>query len=320
MKAMVLTGPRQMVLQEWPEPEVTRDGVAVKVEAAAICNTTDYRSYAANDPSEAWPSLPYPVVIGHEVCGRIVARGEGVTGWNVGDRISGWGVSHGGYAEYCAVTPDDMAPIRVPESVPAEEASFLELVIGTLRYLATPDGFLVESGQRVAVTGLGPAGLLYLQHALLLGAAEAWVTDRNPARRELARQLGAHQVYDSVEEMVEAAARSGSLFDSILDSTGADLRKLAGKCLRADGAIVPFGLHFDWNALGGAIEGKPFHVAQGGVAEARQVIPRVETWLAEGALRLGPLVSRRIGLAEIPEAIEALQRRPKKMVKVVAIP
>lgn len=309
-----------MCVQELPKPDLAGDGLLLRVEAAAICNTTDYRSYAAEKPEDAWPSIPWPVVIGHEFVGRVVEVGDEVDDWQPGERIAGWGVSHGAYAEFTHVVPRNMAAIRVPEDLPAEEAAFLELVIGALRYLVCPGGWPIQPGHRVAVTGLGPSGLLYLQFASLFGAAEVWVADRNAPRCEIAAALGATHIFTSVEELAHTARAAGVHMDALLDSTGADLREPVSQFLSRGAFVAPFGVGFNWYGLDGTLEGIPFRTGAAGLKEARQAVKQVEQWLAEGSLKLAPMVSQVIGLHDIAQSLEALQQRPKHLVKVIVRP
>ena len=109
MKAMVLIGPSQMELRDVPKPALAPNGLILKMEAAAICNATDYRSYSAEDPTKRWPNQPWPAVIGHEICGSVTEVGEAVEGFHVGERLVGWGVCHGAFAEHCQVFPEETA-------------------------------------------------------------------------------------------------------------------------------------------------------------------------------------------------------------------
>jgi L-iditol 2-dehydrogenase len=315
---MVLTGSKQMELREVDVPRVAPDGLLLAVEAAAICNATDYRIFSADDPTQVWPCHPWPTVMGHEFCGRVVEAGADVEGWAEGDRLSGWCHDAGAFAEYCHVVPSQLATIRVPEEWPAEEAAMLEPVIGTLRYLITPDGFVMGDGARILAAGLGPAGLLYVQHARLLGARDIWAMDRNAPRREIAEALGATRTFDGIDSVERAFAEASEPFDGIIDTTGADLREPFLRMLVPGGFLVPFGVGYDWANAGLAENG--VRICGGGTDEARLAVPHVMRWIAEGGLRLGPMVSRRIGLEGIPAAMEALQERPKRLVKIVAVP
>jgi L-iditol 2-dehydrogenase len=321
MKAMVLTSSRHMELQDIPKPELAPNGVLMRVEAAAICNTTDFRSYSAEDTTSAWPGIPCPVVLGHELCGRVVAVGRDVTDWDEGDRVVNWGVTHGAYAEYCHVLPEEVATFRVPESLPSDEAAVLEVVMGTLGYIVSPDnGLLLKEGNRVLVSGLGPSGLLYVRYAALCGASEIWAADHNAPRCDFARTLGATRVFSSVEELTEAAEAEKITMDIIVDSTSADLLDMFARLVRPDGLIVPYGGGCDWGGLNGMLGGKPIRLADGGREKIKRILPQIRTWLESGELSLTPLLSERVPLEETQSYLEALQQRPKHLIKVVLLP
>jgi len=318
MKAMVLIGSRRMELQEIPLPRLCPQGILLRMEAAAICNATDYRSYAAEDPTQRWPNLPWPVVLGHELAGCVIQVGKEVSNLKEGDRLVHWGISHGAFAEYCAVLPNEVATFRVPKNVPSHEAVLLEVAMGAIRYLVSEKGdLLLKQGDRVMVAGLGPSGLIFLQYARLAGVAEIWVADHNKPRVEMARGLGATRVFSSVEELTRVAQSEGVTMDVMIDCTGSDLHAFFARLLRSEGLIVPYGSGCDWVALKRMLGDKPFRKAEGDVEEIRKALPLLTTWVEVGALQLAPLVSRRVPLEETGCWLEALQKRPKNLVKVV---
>ncbi|NIA15858.1 MAG: alcohol dehydrogenase catalytic domain-containing protein [Nitrospiraceae bacterium] len=320
MKAMVLTACRRMELRDIPKPELRPDGLLVRVEAAALCNTTDYRSYAAENPDDAWPSIPWPVVLGHELCGAVVGVGEDIHDWREGDRIAGWGVSHGAFAEYCHLTPGEMATIHLPADFPAEEGPLFEPACGVLRYLIRPQGWPIQPGSRVLVAGLGPSGLLYARLAELLGATEIWALDRNEPRRAMAPDFGATRVFASIDDVVATAEAEGVTLDAILDSTGADLRESYARLVRPGTFVAPYGIGFDWDGVGGSLGGVPIEVGAADTDGVRAALRQVGEWVTSGDLRLSDLISRHIGLEDIPETLEELQQRPKSLAKVIVIP
>ena len=321
MKAMVLTRPGHMECQEVPRPEVTPDSMIVRVESAAICNATDYRSYRADPTESRWPSVPCPVVLGHELCGVVEDVGSDIREWAVGDTLVPWGVSHGAYAQYCRVVPEEVAALRIPECVSASEAAALEPAMGAIRYLVAEDGaFLLKEGDRVMVAGLGPSGLFFLQYAALCGAKEIWAADHNEPRCEIARALGAHKVFSSVEDLTDAAEEEGAKMDALLDTTEADLHDAFARLTKPNGLIVPYGGGCDWDALSERLGDTPFRKGDGDTEEIRRVLPQMTEWLASGELQLGPIVSKRVPLRETDTYLEALQERPKYMVKVAVLP
>lgn len=317
MKTVVLTASRQMELQDLPVPQLEPDGLLLRVEAAAICNTTDYKIFTAPAPEQVWPGIPAPVVMGHEFLGRVVGMGSELAGFCEGERLAGWGATHGAYAEYMQIKPDQMALMRVPEELPAVQGAFLELVIGTLRYLVTPEGWPIRTGARVVVSGLGPSGLLYVQFARLMGAAEIWVLDHNSPRIGHALKMGATRGFETMDTLVNAARGSSFDADVLIDTTGADLLDAFETLIAHRAFVVPFGIGFDWRKLLGRLGQKSFLHGKAGLAEARQAISQIEEWLREDRLDLASMVSREVGLQDVQASLEALQQRPKSMIKIV---
>ena len=195
MKAARVYKPGEIVIEDVPVPEISEKDVLIKVHRAGICGT---------DVSvvQGKVSAQLPVTLGHEFCGTVVSVGEDITEWKVGDRLVNWGVPNGAYAEYCLVIPEDVATIRVPDALSSEEAALLEVAMGAIRYLISPeDAMLIEEGHHAMVTGLGPSGLFFVQYAALCGATRVWAADHNEPRRELATALGAHRVFPTAEEL-----------------------------------------------------------------------------------------------------------------------
>jgi threonine dehydrogenase-like Zn-dependent dehydrogenase len=315
MKAVVLTAPRHMEIRDVPRPELVEGGVILRVQASAICNSTDWRIYTAEDPTRVWPNQPHPLILGHEICGEVVEVGPSVEGWKVGDRLAGWCCGLGGFAEYCQVFPAYLTAMHVPEALPAEEAALIEPAIATLRYLWTDDGWAICPGDRVAVTGLGPAGLLYVQYARLLGAEVVAAADHNDRRRELAGALGCEACCAEAAELIELGP-----FDAVLETTGAAIQEELGRMIRPGGTLAAFGVgqsYKDTEQVGGT---EVRMLARAGHEQARAALPTLRQWLVEGRLDLGRLISRRIPLEEVPASLERLQQHPKDLVKVVAVP
>jgi D-arabinose 1-dehydrogenase-like Zn-dependent alcohol dehydrogenase len=216
-------GPFELVERELPQPG--RGEVRVKVQACGVCHS----DAIARDG--LLPSVPYPIVPGHEIAGSVDAIGEGVIGWTVGTRVGvGWFGGHcgrcepcrrgdlvdcrnlripginydGGYAE-AMVAPADALALIPDELSPVDAAPLL--CAGVTTYNA-----LRESGARpgdlVAILGIGGLGHLGVQFAAKMGfrtVAIARGTDKEP----LARKLGAHIYLNSQTQ--DVAAELGKL-------------------------------------------------------------------------------------------------------------
>ena len=97
MRAMQVSeagGPLELREREIPEP--APGDVRVRVQACGVCHSDSYAKEGH------FPGVTYPVVPGHEVAGVVDAVGDGVHGWNVGERVGvGWFGGNCGYCEPC---------------------------------------------------------------------------------------------------------------------------------------------------------------------------------------------------------------------------
>jgi alcohol dehydrogenase len=211
-------GPFELIERELPQPG--RGEVRVKVEACGVCHSDSMAKEGL------FPSVPYPIVPGHEIAGVIDAVGDGVIGWAVGTRVGvGWFGGHcgrcepcrrgylvdcrnlripginydGGYAEAMVAPADALA--LIPDDLSAADAAPL-LCAGVTTYNA-----LRESGARpgdlVAILGIGGLGHLGVQFAAKMGFRTVAIA-RGRDKEKLARQLGAHVYLDSQSQDVPA--------------------------------------------------------------------------------------------------------------------
>jgi len=317
MKAMMLVATDTFELQELAIPEPGPGQVLVRVEATAICNTTDMKVKQAADPTTEWPNKPHPVLLGHEVCGTVEALGTDVAGWREGDRISGWGIGGGGFAEYCLLSPDSMAAVKVPPEMPAATASLLELAVGTARYL-----YADEARKRLAdaatayVVGLGPSGLFYLLECLNLGVKTVYASGRHAQRLEMAREFGATEVLDAAEvDSAQVLAERGVSVDVAVDTTGRDFSADLLKVTGTGGVIVPFGVGWPWSDHLDVFSERDILVANGGVEEARRAAAPMMEWIARGTMPIERTITHRIHLADLEAGFEMIKKR--EAVKVV---
>jgi D-arabinose 1-dehydrogenase-like Zn-dependent alcohol dehydrogenase len=201
----------EIVERDVPSPG--RGEVLVKVEACGVCHS-DVFAKEGGFPGMGWPLVP-----GHEVAGRIEALGDGVEGWETGQRVGvGWfggncghctpcrkgdfiscenleipGVTRdGGWAEYLLIPATALA--SVPDDLESTDAAPLLCAgITTYNALRRTDA---HPGDLVAVLGVGGLGHLGVQFARKLGF-ETVAIARGTGKEELARKLGAHHYIDS---------------------------------------------------------------------------------------------------------------------------
>lgn len=186
----------------------------------------------------AFNRLDQPMVLGYSSAGTIVAVGEGLTGFQPGDRVACAGGGFAVHAEY-EVVPQNLL-VKLPPEVSFEAAAFTTLGAIALQgfRLASP-----QVGERVAVIGLGLLGLLAVEIARAAGCTVFGV-DIDPRRVELAASLGAHAVSRAEAESAGAAYSQGRGFDAVLicaDSKSDDPVELAGVLARDRGTVVAVG-------------------------------------------------------------------------------
>lgn len=208
------------------EPTAGPGEVLIKVVAAGICGT-DMAIYDWAPRMQA--RVAPPRILGHEATGRITALGAGVTGLEIGDRVSleshifcgacrycRRGDAHlcqylaypgisidGGFADLVTV-PAQIARV-VPASLDDKIAAMIEPFGIAVHACMSQRGV---SGKTVLVNGCGPIGLMTVAAARALGARRILAADPNPLRLNLARDMGADEIVDPSAADVPTAAKA----------------------------------------------------------------------------------------------------------------
>ena len=312
MRALVWHGPGRISVDELPEPEAGAGEVLLVPEAAGICGS-DVEGY-----SGAQGNRTPPLVMGHELAGRVVAVGEGVEAEWQGRRT----------AVNPLVPGDDARP-------GIEQLSRRRELIGVHR----PGGFAgavrvpasqlrelpAEVDARLGALAEPLANGVHANRIGRLGGAESvGVLELHDGRRRAARELGASATFSSADELRSAtiggsetfgeaeAPRSaaGDGFDLVFDAVGAEAtRRLAIELLRPGGCAVMIGLATDATPVG-------FHaVVRGGLTIRGSYAYTADDYDAALAL----LVEGRAGLGEL-EAVRPLEAGPEAFAQLAARP
>jgi threonine dehydrogenase-like Zn-dependent dehydrogenase len=193
MKAAVFHDPGHIeVRDDVAEPNAGAGEVLVEVHACGICGS-DLHLYRTNAHRNEGGVLRVDPdgreIPGHEYAGIIVAVGEGVDGWHVGERVVGV-TGGGGFAERVPVPVNAFQLARMPAGLSFDEAATTEPLADGLQMVrkAAP-----VAGEHVVVYGAGIIGLGVVQalKALYPDLGKLIVIDVSPARLEMARALGA---------------------------------------------------------------------------------------------------------------------------------
>jgi putative PIG3 family NAD(P)H quinone oxidoreductase len=244
MRAVVLDGfggPEVMRLDEVERPQPGPGQVLIRVAATSV-NRADLQQRTGNyapPPGES-------EVLGLEVAGRIEELGEGVTGWQVGDRVMSL-VGGGGYAEYAIAPASTLMP--VPEGIDLVRAAGISEVFITAWLNVFREAALAPGETLLVHGGASGVGTAAIQLAKALGPSRVIVTVGDEAKAKACRALGADDVVLYKQEDFAERVRAltdGCGPDVILDHIGAAYLEPNLRCLATYGRLVIIGL------LGGA--------------------------------------------------------------------
>ena len=235
MRTVVATkpgGPEVLTLVERPTPHPAYGEVLIKVAAAGVngADLTQRRGKYAVPPGA-------PDVLGLEVSGDIVAVGDGVTEWKLGDSVCALLIG-GGYAEYVAVPAPQCLPI--PAGLTVVEAAALPEVVITVWSNVFEIGRLVPGETLLVHGGTSGIGTLAIQLAHRLGS-RVIATAGSDAKCDRCVRLGAAKAINYRTEDFVVAVRQdtgGRGADVILDLVGGDYIQRGLEALAPGGRLV----------------------------------------------------------------------------------
>lgn len=215
-------GPAEsLVIEDIASPEAKGHGVKVKVKAAGL-NFPD--TLIIQGKYQFKPTMPFSP--GGEMSGEVIAVGDKVTRFRVGDRVAGL-TGFGAFAEEIVVSENNLLP--VPDSMDDEKAAAFTMVYGT-SYYALKQRASLQPGETLLVLGAsGGVGLAAVELGKAMGArviAAASTTDK----LEVARAAGADELVNYTEEPLKDAVKKlthGKGVDVIYDPVGGDFTEQA---------------------------------------------------------------------------------------------
>jgi NADPH:quinone reductase-like Zn-dependent oxidoreductase len=238
MKAVVLTGTGGydvLQVQERPDPPVGPGDVRIAVKAAGI-NFADTMARVGLYPDAPKP----PCVLGYEVAGEVESVGDGVTEFEVGDRVVG-GTRFGGQAEL--VTVPEAQAFALPAELSFEQGAAIPVNYGTAYAALILMGSL-RKGDRVLIhAAAGGVGISATQIARNAGA-EIFGT-ASPSKHEAIRAQGVDHPIDYRSQDFEAETlriTGGEGVDLVIDALGPTSFRKDYRLLRSGGRMVMYGL------------------------------------------------------------------------------
>ena len=324
MRALVWHGPNQMTVDELPEPRPGPGEVVVAGLAAGICGSEveGYLGKMANRRP--------PLVMGHEFAGTVRQIGEGADPAWVGKRVAVNPIVGCGRCDYCSRGDRNLCPDRyligiavpggfaaavaVPQQCLFEMPAGMDSRLGALVEPLANGVHAIRKGApdgaaRAVVIGAVTIGLGCMQAALLHGIEVVVILERHPTRRRHALELGAHEVYESGDELKPGV-------DLVIDAAGADAtRNLAIDLLGPAGTAVFIGLHNDQTALPWHRIIRGNHTVKGVFGYSDGDFQQALDWLASGRAGIGEL-KETAPLSAGPDAFATLAQGPTEDIKV----
>jgi threonine dehydrogenase-like Zn-dependent dehydrogenase len=274
MRAVVYRGEGDVRVEDVPEPALVAAGDAiVRVHKTAICGS-DLHFFHGRVPG-----IFEGTVVGHEFVGEVIAVGEAVTRFGVGDEVIGsfqiacgtcppcakgrfnhceelavlgYGIFvgdlAGAQAEQVRVPHADVNLLRVPSGLTGEQALFAGDILTTGWYAA---GIAeITPGDDVVVVGAGPVGTFAQMAAHAMGAGRVVAVDMVSSRLELAAGLGSLTV-NSAERSASMGVEEtlGGMADVVIETVGLPPALLTAiDCVRPGGTVSVIGVHteFEW--------------------------------------------------------------------------
>jgi L-iditol 2-dehydrogenase len=266
MRSIQLVAPRILEEREMPQPPDPGHGqITVRIRAVGVCGS-DLHWYQDGRVGEY--KTHYPIVLGHEPAGEVIAVGPGVSKFATGDRVVIEPSLTCGHCEFCLKGQHNncvhcvfMGGVQAPGmfleyvTIPAgnatrfskdftfAQATLVEPLAVMMHMLELIE---IKVGDTVAVTGAGPIGMLCAAVARAAGASRVFIADKMPYRLKLAQAMGADSLIDTsqaalVESVLESTRSRG--VDVVLECAGAaETVNAAIRIARQGGTVMLIGI------------------------------------------------------------------------------
>jgi L-iditol 2-dehydrogenase len=347
MKALILTGVKQLEIGELPTPKPGRNEVLCRVDSVSICGT-DLHIIEGRFKGR-WPRA-YPFTPGHEWSGTVVQLGEAseLFGWQLGDRVAGTSHAGCGFCRMCVTGRYNLCDnygneavhrqyghysqgadaqymassiksvFKLPQSLSLEEGALVDTASIALHSVKRPG---INAGDVAGVTGAGPMGLLCGDCALALGASRVIVTGSGE-RLEKARALGFEVVDYTQGDVVEQvrAMTGGKGVDVCIDGAGTvdsirqavDITRKGGRVAFTGVPLEPVELPMQKIVLE--------EIDLYGVRANRGTMEEAIALIEFGRIRAKAMITHRFPLEQYSEALETFASRRDGALKVLVKP
>lgn len=326
MKALRWHNQKDIRLENIEEPQIAPGKVKLKVKWCGICGS-DLHEYLGGpifipvDQPHPLTNEVAPVTLGHEFSGEIVEVGEGVTDYQVGDRVVvepifathghqgaynldenmgflGLAGGGGGFSEYVSVDTELLH--KLPDELSYEQGALVEPSAVALYAVRSSK---IQAGDTAAVFGCGPIGLLVIEALKAAGATDIYAVELSPERQAKAEELGAIVVNpaDYEDVVAELVRRTNGGVDVSFEVTGVPVvlkQAIQSTTISGETVIVSIG------EKGAEILPNDIVIKERtikGIIGYRDVFPSVLNLMRKGYFSADKLVTKKIKLDEVIE-------------------
>jgi L-iditol 2-dehydrogenase len=328
MKSMMLTGIRQMEMQQVPDPMLVNDNdVLIRMKVVGVCGS-DVHYYKSGKIGSQVVEYPFPV--GHEGAGEVVKTGAAVTRVSPGDRIAiepampCWecdqclagrphtcrklrflgcpGQADGCLSEYIVMPETSCFPI--PDHMTYDEAALSEpLAIG----MYAVNSSIPMEGAKVGILGFGPIGISVMLPALAKGAEQVYVTDKVDERVQIAKQHGAAYAGNPDKQNIvdEIAKLEPNMLDVVFECCGQqEAADQAIDLLKPGGKLMIIGIpEFDrWSFPSDKMRRKEITIQN--VRRQNETLDETLEMISGSQINVKPLATHRFAFADTKEAFD----------------
>ena len=326
MRALVVSAPREAAVIEVSDPVAEPGQLLVDVERVGICGT-DVELYTGEMAYIEEGHTSFPLRLGHEWTGRVVAVGDPADDSWIGKRVTGDTMLGCGHCEFCRAGHHHVCPNRfevgirdgwagalaermlvptrfayeIPEHVSVTAAALVEPGGNSLRAVRAAK---VRAGQKVLVLGSGTIGLLAAQFALAEGA-EVHVGGVREGSLELARSLGVTHTH-KLDELARSVSQQ---FDAVIEATSNDsMPALSVRLCKPAGRVVFIGL----SSAPSLVDTRDIalnDITAVGILSASPGLAGAIERFADGSVVPDSIVSEVIALEDVPARLEGRRGR-----------
>lgn len=329
MKALAkLKAEEGIWMTEAPIPQPGHNDLLIKIRKTAICGT-DVHIYNWDEWSQK--TIPVPMIVGHEYVGEVVAIGEEVNGYQIGDRVSGEGHITCGHCRNCRAGRTHLCRNTIGVGVNRQGCFAEYLVIPAFNAFKIPDNISDELasifdpfgnavhtalsfdlvGEDVLISGAGPIGIMAAAVCKHVGARNVVITDVNDYRLGLARKMGVTRAVNvNTENLNDVMGELGMTegFDVGLEMSGAPAAFRTLLSVMNHGGriallgIPPSEMSIDWNQV----------IFKGLFIKGIYGREMFETWykmaaLIQSGLDLTPIITHRYSIDDFQQGFDEMR-------------